>query len=297
MAVQPVVDAWRVRLTVPEQAVGAFESVLDRMTEAVLCFEIEEGPDKGFWTLDGVCRKPPPPAELAGLMAVAAAAAGVAEPPVVVERLGARDWVGENLNAFPPMEIGPFFVHGSHFDGVTPVARISLLVDAGTAFGSGEHQSTRGCLLALAELARARAARRPLDMGCGSGILALAVAKRWRVPVTAVDIDPEAARVATANARLNGVPGLVRAFAGDGFHGRAVRRRAPFDLIVANILARPLAAMAAAAAAAMEPGGTLILSGLLERQGPQIISRFRTQGLRLRRRIVLEPWVTLVFRK
>lgn len=297
MATQPIADAWRIRLTVSASAVAAFESVLDQLAEAVLCFEIDEGPDKGQWILDGVCREVPDRAQLAGLMAVAAAAAGEAEPRVAVERLGARDWVSENLTAFPPMEVGPFFVHGSHFAGVVPAARIPLLIDAGTAFGSGEHQSTRGCLLALADLARARAVRRPLDMGCGSGILALAIAKLWRVPVTAADIDPVAARVTTINAGLNGVPGWVHAFTSDGFKSRAIRNKAPFDLIVANILARPLASMAAAAAAALASGGTLILSGLLERQGPQIISAFRSQGLRLERRIVIEPWITLVLRK
>ena len=158
MTIQSVVDAWRIRLVVPAQFVEAFEQALDQVSEAVLCFEIEDGPDKDLWALDGVCPKAPDSARLAGLLAVAAASVGAPEPRVVVERLGARDWVSENLTAFPPMEVGPFFVHGSHFKGNAPASRIPLLVDAGAAFGSGEHQSTRGCLLALADLARSRSA-------------------------------------------------------------------------------------------------------------------------------------------
>jgi ribosomal protein L11 methyltransferase len=151
--------------------------------------------------------------------------------------------------------------------------------------------------LALDGIARRRTPRRLLDMGCGSGILAIAMAKTWRRPVLAVDIDTEAVRVTRLNARRNGVGGFVRAWAGAGFAAPPLRRQSRFDLIAANILAGPLVSMAPALSRALAPGGAAVLSGLLAHQEAEVTAAYRAQGLVLSRRIRIDSWVTLILKR
>jgi ribosomal protein L11 methyltransferase len=172
-----------------------------------------------------------------------------------------------------------------------------LRLDAGLAFGSGEHASTRGCLLALERIARRQRPRRILDLGTGSGILALAAAKLTRRPVLATDIEPWSVRVADENARLNREQRLVSARLADGWRHRAVRAGGPYDLVFANILARPLCAMARDLAAHLAPGGTAILAGLLGTQARMVLAAHRRQGLVLEARHDVGPWTTLVVRR
>ncbi len=175
-----------------------------------------------------------------------------------------------------------------------------ILVDAAQAFGTGHHESTKGCLLALDGLAR-RIRRNPrlrmLDMGCGSGVLAIAMWKLWRARPFAVDNDPRAVEETIRNARRNGCGRRLRAKAARGFRGRDIARGPKFRLIAANILARPLCAMATPLAARLVPGGRAILSGLLSEQAPTVAMSYRARGLVLERRIVLGDWTTLVLRK
>ncbi|MBF0561582.1 MAG: 50S ribosomal protein L11 methyltransferase, partial [Alphaproteobacteria bacterium] len=232
------------------------------------------------------------------LIALAAMATDTEEPPLRITRIPARDWVSESLRGFPPLMVARYFVHGSHITSRPPVGLLPLMVDAGTAFGSGEHASTRGCLLALDRLARRRRRQAlALDMGCGSGILALAIARTWHGSVQAADIDPVAVRVTTLNARLNGLAAHINAVASEGFTSKVVRRRGPYSLITANILARPLALLAPRMAHALAPGGIAILSGILVRQQRHVLNAYRTQGLVLERRIVDAPWITLVLKR
>src|SRR4051812_269737 len=162
-------------------------------------------------------------------------------PVYHVQPLPPTDWLAQNRRDFPAQAIGRFFVYGSHHADGVPAGRHGLMVDAATAFGSGEHATTRGCLAALDRLAkRRRRPRRPLDLGCGSGILALGMAKAWRRPVRAADIDAESVRVARENAALNGVSQLVRIDRSDGYRAPLVHRGRPYDVIVSNILAQPL---------------------------------------------------------
>jgi len=294
-------DVWRIDLVVPAPAVAAFEAGLDPLCDAMLCFEIEEaGPLKGFWTLEGLNETAPDEKHLSLAIALAARASGIDEPKVSVERLGPRDWVAENLMAFPPLDIGRFHIRGSHVTEPPPAGRHCLIVDAATAFGSGEHPTTRGCLMALDDLARDRRRRHPrrvLDMGCGTAVLALAAAAHWRRPVVAADLDDESVRVARENARLNGLARWTRCLHSDGFKDRRVRAGGPYDFILANILARPLARMAPAATAALAPGGRIVLSGLLAAQEPRVANAYRRHGLALERRYPIEEWVTLVMRR
>jgi ribosomal protein L11 methyltransferase len=176
-----------------------------------------------------------------------------------------------------------------------PASAIGIEIDAATAFGTGEHPSTRGCLLALEALAHRRRFRRPLDIGAGSGILAIAAAKRLHRRVVAGDIDPEAVRVARHHARRNGLAGRIRVVRAAGYRSR-VLRRSRYDLILANILARPLALMARDLKRAIRPGGAAVLAGLLRRQEALVLAAHRAQGLSLERRLVIEGWSTLVLR-
>jgi len=281
---------WRVALAAPEvvsaeAAAAAFDAALG----TVSAFELEPG---GAWQIESISLTRPDRTSLEIMLALIWPA-GV-PPALVIERVEARDWLAENRAGFPPIAVGRYFIHGSHETRTVPAGRIGLLIDAATAFGTGEHATTQGCLLALDRLARRRRFRRVLDMGTGTGILALAAAKTWRRIVAARDIDPESVRVARLNARANGVASLVRVLRGAGYRDRALKRRAPFDLVFANILARPLMAMALGLGGALEPGGVAILSGLLARQEKSVLAAHRLRGLRLVRRVAIGGWHTLV---
>jgi ribosomal protein L11 methyltransferase len=271
----------------------AVAAALDDLAGAVSAFETAE--DAALWRVEAYPRMPVLSAALEVRLALAAAACGGRLLQIVEERLPERDWLAENRRAFPPLRIGRFFVHGSHWQARTPAGAIAIEIDAATAFGTGEHPSTRGCLVALDSLARRRRFRRPLDIGTGSGILAIAAAKRLRRRVVASDVDCAAVRVASHHVRRNGLAGRVRVVCAPGYRSRAVRG-SDYDLIFANILARPLALMARDLGRAIAPGGVAILAGLLRRQEALVAAAHRAQGLSLERRIVIDGWSTLILR-
>ena len=212
---------------------------------------------------------------------------------LVVETLPARDWVADSLAGLPPVAAGRFWVHGAHHRDRRPVSSIGIEIEAATAFGTGHHATTRGCLIALDTLAHRRP-RHVLDLGTGSGVLAIAAAKLLRVPVLATDIDLQSVRVARDNARHNGVGHLVETVHAAGLNAPQVAARAPFDLVLVNILLRPLQRLAAPIARSLMPGARIVLSGLLAKQGEAALSAYRSQGITLERRIALDEWVTLV---
>jgi ribosomal protein L11 methyltransferase len=229
-------------------------------------------------------------------LALAAAGSGGELLEVGEKRLAARDWVAENQLAFPPQRIGRFFIYGSHYRDKVPPGAIGIAVDAATAFGTGEHPSTRGCLQALERLGRRHRFRRALDVGTGTGILSIAAAKLFRRRMLAGDIDQGAVDVARQNAGRNGVAGLVRTRRAAGYRNRQFKKSA-YDLVLSNILARPLAVMAADLARALAPGGRAVLSGLLLRQERIVLAPHRGCGIVLERRIVIDGWSTLVMRR
>lgn len=281
---------YRVALSAQESQVAAFEAALSQGALSLANFEAAPG---GPWCIEALV---PDGADIVALRArvlVVAAAVGVEPPEVTVKPLPETDWVAATLAGLPAVRTGRYRVHGAHLPPAASGA-VDIEVDAGPAFGTGEHESTRGCLVALEGLARRRRVHRALDMGCGSGILAMAIAKTWRAAVIAADIDPVAVRTARENARRNGVGRLIDATVSDGYRGAALRRHAPYDLIVANILARPLIAMASGLARHLAPAGVAILSGLLTRQAPAVLMAHRAQGLALAGRIALGDWQTLV---
>jgi ribosomal protein L11 methyltransferase len=285
---------WRIRIDVAEPGLEAFENALGSICASVTA---STDADAAFWRIEGYA---PAAFDRAGVVASlgrVASAVGIQVPAPAFERVVHRDWLAENLASFRPVRAGRFFIYGNAYQGPFPGGGIRLVVDAGLAFGSGEHPTTAGCLHAIDALARRRRFTRPLDVGCGSGILALAMASRWRVPVLACDVDARAVRVARENARDNGLGALVQIVHGAGLAAPAVRDAAPFDFIAANILARPVRRLAGAVAASLRPGGVACLSGFLERDGAGVIATYRVADLRLVRRISLAGWQTLVFER
>ena len=207
------------------------------------------------------------------------------------------DWVRKSLEGLAPVTAGRFFLHGSHDRARRRTGGQSFEIDAGTAFGTGHHGTTAGCLLALDGILKHQAPRRMFDLGCGTGVLAIAAARATRQAVLATDIDPEAVRVTIANAKLNALGPLTRAHTAAGLHHPVIRQSAPYDLVFANILARPLAALAQGLSTLLAPGGNLILSGLTRDQLRWIKACYTARGLVHARTIVMGNWVALVMRR
>ncbi|TKT80134.1 50S ribosomal protein L11 methyltransferase [Aquamicrobium sp. LC103] len=203
------------------------------------------------------------------------------------------DWVTKSLEGLKPVRAGRFLVHGAHDRDRRRIGDLTIEIEAGLAFGTGHHGTTAGCLETIADVVRRERPRNALDLGTGSAVLAIGLAKLAHVPVLATDIDPVAVKVAAENARLNGVAALVESATAAGFQDPVFRRRGPFDLIVANILARPLMKLAPEMAAHLVPGGSLILSGILERQRNAVIAAYVGQSFRHVRTLHREGWVTL----
>ena len=290
---------WQVDVTVAAAAVEAVEAALASALEAaeiegawpgagvsISSFEVEPG----RWQVSALSEQRPQRRRLAAALA----ALPGRRFEFSLSLLAAEDWVKRALASHQPVRAGRFRIRGSHHPVASDDAVTDLVIDLGPAFGTGGHASTLGCLLALDGLAGGQHFSRPLDLGCGSGILALAMARTWARPVLAVDIDAGAVAIARDNADLNGVGGLVRCLNADGFGHAEVRRGAPYDLIVANILAQPLKALAADLAAHLGRRASVVLSGLLQRQEGGVIAAYLRAGLSLRRRYRLEGWSTLV---
>ena len=281
-----------VSVEVPEDALEMFEAALLESCDTVSFFLADE--DKKTWQVEGVRDVPEDDSTLLGALALAAAATGVI-PVLRRTPTEADGWLARTQEAFPDQLVGErFLVRGTHSDTVVP-GRHTLTLDAGLAFGSGEHGSTRGCLRAL-ELAARRRPRRVLDLGTGSGILAMAAAKLLHRPVLATDIEPWSVRVARENAWRNGVGRAVRIELADGWKSSVIVRAAPFDLVLANILARPLCRMAGDLAARLAPGGSVILAGLLLEQVRMVLAAHQRHGLRLERVLAEGNWATLMLR-
>jgi ribosomal protein L11 methyltransferase len=227
------------------------------------------------------------------IRALTASAAGDAAAKALrFERVAAKDWVRESLAGLAPVTAGRFVVHGAHDRARVPFNRIGIEIEAALAFGTGHHGTTRGCLLALDSICKSLPRRRILDLGTGSGVLAIAAARALRQPVLATDIDGSAVRAARANAALNRAGSFVEVIKADGVTGPKLRERAPYDLILANILLRPLQRLAAPLTRLAAPGARVVLSGLLASQANAAISAYR--GLALERRIELDGWTTLI---
>ena len=250
-----------------------------------------EGTD-GRWNLELHFEEAPDEAAVRLTVSQVAGADNAAR--LTFETIAARDWVAASLADLKPVTAGRFIVHGAHDRTRVTPNRLGIEIEAALAFGTGHHGTTRGCLLALDGLLKQRRPRRVLDLGTGTGVLAIAAAKALRRPVLASDIDPEAVAIARANTRLNGVAPLVRCVCASGLTALTFRAHGPFNLVLANILLAPLTRLAKPLRPLLAPDAHVILSGLLATQENAALAAYRPHGLRLVRRIPLGEWVTLV---
>jgi len=266
-------DSLSEHLDLAETAVAAFEGIDGRWNVEI---HFEQAPDE------------------AAIRRLIGDAGGPAD--VMFETIAARDWVAASLAGLKPVAAGRFTVHGAHDRVHVTANRIGIEIEAALAFGTGHHGTTRGCLLALDGIVKRAFPRRVLDIGTGTGVLAIAAAKALRVPVLASDIDPEAVRIARENARLNGIAPFLEYLHAAGLGAPRFRTRAPFDLVFANILLPPLKRLAAPMRPLLAPGAYVVLSGLLAAQEQAALAAYRPHGLTLVRRIPLGEWVTLGLR-
>ncbi|MFC7396768.1 50S ribosomal protein L11 methyltransferase [Chelatococcus sp. GCM10030263] len=265
--------------------------IFDPAETAVAAFE---GVDNGPWLLEAYFSRPPDEPAIRDLLRLIV---GHRADDAVFGEVEARDWVRTSLEGLKPVRAGRFLVHGGHDREVAKANDIALEIEAALAFGTGHHGTTLGCLLALAAMLKQRRPRHVLDVGTGTGILAIAAAKALKQRVVAGDIDPVAVAVARSNARLNGAARDLRFYVAPGVrHAMAVRRRY-FDLVFANILAKPLRRLAPSIAAVVAADGMLVLSGLLPGDVPGVLTAYAAQGLRLVEQRQREGWATLCLKR
>jgi len=272
------------------EALGAALEALEPAPTGVGVFEIEDG--SGRWEVGGYFEAPPDAAGLALLAAAHCAA------PFAVSRLDDRDWVAQVRRELSPVVAGRFVVHGGHDAHRVPVEKIGLCIEAAMAFGTGHHATTQGCLVLLDRLARrGYRPRRVADIGCGTGVLAMAAARLWRVPCMAGDIDAVAVATARENAAANCLGPWIRCLPASGLRAPALRSRAPYDLVFANILAAPLKRLAPEIARHLAPGGVAILSGLLTPQAAGVRGVYAGHGLAEIDRVTRAGWTSLALRR
>lgn len=286
MSIQPDPDLWQlsVELALPEadEIEPIFEDI--QLTTSL----VEVVPDGSRWRLDILFDHKPD-------------AVFTDRIPdrfdYVLAPLEQRDWVSESQKQLPPVEAGRFYIHGSHDPAHKLCSKHDLVIEAGRAFGTGLHETTYGCLLALNSLKKKKEIYNALDVGCGSGVLSLVMVKNWGRKVLVSDIDPEAVAVTRENAAQNRLSPYIQAIHATGLNSREIRKKAPFDLIVANILAWPLVALAPEMAKSLKPDGVFVLSGLLSKQENMVRHAYALHGFHLVERFEVGPWNTLILKQ
>lgn len=274
---------WKASITLAKGEASDMASLLELSSEpqAVLIAEEPFGPSA---TVEALYTEEPDAALLSG----------IAGREIAVEPLPDQDWIRLSQQGLPPVRAGRFFVYGAHDKGNVPDGVVAIRIEAGLAFGTGHHETTALCLSVLSDLAH-RPFNNMLDLGSGTGLLAIGAAKLWKKPLLASDIDPVAVEVTEENARANGVGPWVRAVVADGLVHPVLSANAPYDLVIANILAGPLTRLAPQIVGALKPGGTLVLSGLLHNQEAMVLSFYHRLRFLGRRRE--GPWSALVMEK
>jgi ribosomal protein L11 methyltransferase len=273
------------------RVVDLLNESLDDDQAAVAAFERADG----RWDISVHFAEPPDQASIRELVSLAAGH-DIAQA-VTFDTVEAKDWVAASLEDLVPVPAGRFIVHGAHDRARIPANKLGIEIEAALAFGTGHHGTTRGCLLLLDQVLHAHFPRRVLDLGSGTGVLAIAAAKALRQRVLASDIDPVSVAVARDNAKVNGVGNLVEAICATGFSAAQFAARKPFDLVLANILANPLKQMATPMAQHLAPSALVILSGLLPHQAQGVIASYRARGLILRRQLKIDGWSSLLLQR
>lgn len=286
----------RVRITVDDTSAARTIAALleESVTLTPLAVSLFEAPGEG-WDVYAYFENAIDAADIAEVID---AGADVRGGHIIVEPVPDENWVAVSQAGLPPVVAGRFLVHGSHDRAIGRLKRDAIEIDAGEAFGTAHHATTLGCLLAIDRLTRRGHFARVLDLGCGSGVLAIAAARVLpKAAIVASDFDPEAVRVARENVRKNGLAGRVAVFAALGLDHPALRRRAPFDLVIANILAEPLISMAQRLAGVIPPRGVIVLSGILDSQAGAVLAAYTAVGFARVRKDWLNGWVTLTLQR
>jgi ribosomal protein L11 methyltransferase len=250
---------------------------------------IEEDEAAGRWRIDAF------PVSDEEAHALCALLTGFPDLTATTETLADADWLAMALSGLPPVRAGRFFVFGVHDRGRAPLNTVNLRIEAGAAFGTGHHGTTVGCLIAYDSLRKRRRFDKVLDVGTGTGVLAIAAARTGARISVGTDIDRVSVRIARENAAVNSTNS--RFVHANGLAHRAVAASAPYDLVFANILARPLTHLAQSIKHATRPGGAVVLSGLLRSQARTVLAAYRARGMRLERRLNRDAWTTLVLRR
>ena len=276
-----------------QRTAAALVELIEPAADAVAIFEqagAVAGDAPAGWRVDAYFLAEP---DVDAISAAIASLTGTAPPPLVLETVPDENWVTLSQAALPPVTGGRFTVLGSHDRARVPRGPHALVIDAGEAFGTAHHATTLGCLIAIDRVTRRGRFRRVLDLGCGSGVLAIAAQRAMpRAKVYASDIDPVAVAVARANARINGAPSICTSVS-DGVPRPSGQSGGSYDLVIANILARPLIALAQPIALCLEPGGVLVLSGLLTTQAREVLAAYLARGFKLVRHQPIAGWSTL----
>jgi ribosomal protein L11 methyltransferase len=290
MTLQKLVADFRDR-DLAHRAAGVLQDFVEPAPDALTIFE--NGP--GAWRLeaffnDGVSDRDIT-AEIAPLV-------GQPLPQFVSETVPELNWVAVSQAALPPVQAGRFVIHGSHDAGRVVRGPSTILIDAGEAFGTAHHATTLGCLLAIDRITRSESFDTVLDLGCGSGVLAIAIAKALPCAnIIATDMDRQSVKVAAENMRLNGVGLRIATANAAGLEHTWLRQSPPFGLLIANILAGPLIRLAPAISRKVTRGGTLVLSGILISQAPQVIAAYCVAGFQIERHDRIVGWSTLTLRR
>ncbi len=281
-------------LTSPElnrQAADQLSDVLDACPwpEAVAVSMVETDEARDLWQVEAIYADEPEASAIDDAMH----RAGLASGGLTISAVPQKDWVRESLAGLAPVVAGRLFVHGNHDRNLRRPGSINIEIDAGLAFGTGHHNTTRGCLVALQTVLKSYKPKNCLDVGCGSGVLAIAACKLTGISAVASDMDDGAVAVTRDNARLNGTGHLMRCVTATGLDHRTIAAQAPYDLILANILARPLISLAPAIARALGNNGRLILSGLTDDQVRMVRAAYLAQGLCVADTLLVDNWATL----
>lgn len=295
---------WHITFQTKQIYLEIFNDAIESVCDAVAWVEIEDPTcdwDSENWRIEGYAQEKPDLMRVEVALRLLAKQAGIEfephtdskQPTLTCDQLPETNWLADMWEKFPPQTVGPFFIHSSFFKGDTPADTIPLVLDAATAFGSGEHGTTAGCLLALHDITHKDGFtwKQGCDLGCGSGILAIGACKLQHTPFLAIDRDEEAVRVSQSNAVLNNVHDLITIKQGDCIAPSA----GLFDVIVANILAAPLIQLAENIYSHTHNNGYIILSGLLDWQQDDVQAAYTSLGLDLVRTYNRDRWITLVF--
>jgi len=285
------------RLRTATADAAAARTIAERLSDAseddtaALATAAFEEPEVGGWYVDAYYEAPP------SLLSILERIGELIDParPPVIEAVPDENWVAASQAALPPVATGRFLVHGGHDRDLVGRRRWAIEIDAGEAFGTAHHATTQGCLAAIDRLGHRQGFRRILDLGSGTGLLAIAASRVWpKARIIASDIDPIAIEVAAGNAALNGARHCIRFATAAGLNHPLLRAAEPYDLILANILAGPLVRLAPRLARAVRPGGVVVLSGLLGEQSREVVATYAMSGFRLLQKEVSHNWATLV---